>query len=260
MAKNMKAVRAHFRELHDEFLVIPNAWSVGEIGILEKLGFKAIATTSVGLATSLGRSDLSLSRDETLANILLAAGTDLPINADYEAGFADEAEAVAGNVAIAAKAGISGLSIEDRKGDALYDLPLAVERIKAARAAVDMVDPNIVLVGRTKGTGNEGDRQQWRHRSSASPRRGEFPQSDRSAGGPAQSQYPANTDGQTRVSGKRNGQPRFLAGVLQKMMKTSTPNITQKSRVALDPIWHPTLIYAKIRGVLVQTAADLLRW
>jgi 2-methylisocitrate lyase-like PEP mutase family enzyme len=156
MAKNMKAVPAHFRDLHDEFLVIPNARSVGEIGILQKLGFKAIATTSVGLATPLGRRDLSLSRDEMLANIflLLAAGTNLPTNADYEAGFADEVEAVAGNVAIAAKAGISGLSIEDRKGDALYDLLLAV-RIKAARAAVDMVDPNIVLVGRTKRTGNK---------------------------------------------------------------------------------------------------------
>jgi 2-methylisocitrate lyase-like PEP mutase family enzyme len=206
MAKNMKAVRAHFSELHDEFLVIPNAWSVGEIGILEKLGFKAIATTSVGLATSLGRSDLSLSRDETLANILpLAAGTDLPIKADYEAGFADEAEAVAGNVAIAAEAGISGLSIEDRKGDILYDLALAVERIKASRAAVDMVDPNIVLVGRTKGTGNNGDIIQALRLGAAN--------SLHQAG--QQSQYPANTDGQARISGKRNGQPRFLAEVLQ---------------------------------------------
>lgn len=90
--------------------------------------------------------------DDTLANLrTLVAATDLPVNADFEAGFADDAAGVAANVRRAAEAGVAGLSIEDRKGDALYDLATAVDRLKAARAALDAIDPNIVLVGRTEG-------------------------------------------------------------------------------------------------------------
>jgi 2-methylisocitrate lyase-like PEP mutase family enzyme len=150
--KDLKATRQRFRSMHDGFFVIPNAWNIGEIRQLEKAGFGAIATTSAGLSASMGRDDLSLSRDETLQNIqTLCAGTDLPVNADFEAGFADDAAGVGANVAMVAEAGVCGLSIEDRKGGALYGLKHAVARIKAARAALDKVDPNIVLVGRSEG-------------------------------------------------------------------------------------------------------------
>lgn len=150
--KNLKAARQRFKSMHSKFFTIPNAWNVGEVRQLEKLGFGAIATTSAGLSASMGRNDLSLTRDETLHNIrTLCASTELPINADFEAGFADDAAGVGATVGLAAEAGICGLSIEDRVGDALYELKDAVARIKAARAALDEVDPNIVLVGRSEG-------------------------------------------------------------------------------------------------------------
>src|SRR5580704_13679318 len=150
--KDLKSARQRFKSMHDRFFVIPNAWSVGEIRQLEKLGFGAIATTSAGLSASMGRDDLSLTRDETLQNIrTLCAATDLPVNADFEAGFADDPSGVGANARLAAEAGVCGLSIEDRKGAALYDVGDAVARIKAARAALDKVDPNIVLVGRSEG-------------------------------------------------------------------------------------------------------------
>jgi 2-methylisocitrate lyase-like PEP mutase family enzyme len=150
--KDHKSARARFRQMHSEFFVIPNAWNVGEVRQLEKAGFGAIATTSAGLAASMGREDLSLSRDETLVNIhTLCAATDLPVNADFEAGFADDAAGVGANVALAIDAGICALSIEDRKGGVLYELKDDVARIKAARTALDKVDPNIVLVGRSEG-------------------------------------------------------------------------------------------------------------
>lgn len=139
--KDLKSARQRFKSMHSESFVIPNAWSVGEIRQLEKLGFGAIATTSAGLSASMGRKDLSLSRDETLQNIrTVCAATDLPVNADFEAGFADAAAGVGANVAMAAEAGVSGLSIEDRKGGALYALPEAVARIKAA-AAIEQGPP-----------------------------------------------------------------------------------------------------------------------
>lgn len=144
--------RAAFRKLHENFFVIPNAANAGEAKRLEELGFKAIASTSHGLALTLGKGDLTATVEDTLANLgELVAATDLPVNADFEAGFADDAAGVAANVTLAAEAGVAGLSIEDRKGGELYDLPVAVERLKAARAALDAVDPNIVLVGRTEG-------------------------------------------------------------------------------------------------------------
>jgi 2-methylisocitrate lyase-like PEP mutase family enzyme len=150
--KDLKSARQRFKSMQDRFFVIPNAWNVGEIRLLQKVGFGAIATTSAGLSASMGRDDLSLTCDETLQNIrTLCAATDLPVNADFEAGFADDASGVGANVALAAEAGVCGLSIEDRKGGALYDVKDAVARIKAARAALDKVDPNIVLVGRSEG-------------------------------------------------------------------------------------------------------------
>lgn len=149
---DIAARRAAFRKLHDGFFVLPNAANAGEAKALAELGFKAVASTSHGLALTIGKNDLTATLDETLANLRdLVAATDLPVNADFEAGFADDAEGVARNVALAAEAGIAGLSIEDRKGDGLYSLDEAALRLKAARAALDAIDPNIVLVGRTEG-------------------------------------------------------------------------------------------------------------
>jgi 2-methylisocitrate lyase-like PEP mutase family enzyme len=146
------ASRASFRKLHDEFFTLPNAVNVGEARKLADLGFKAIASTSHGLSLVLGKSDLSATLDETLTNLrTLVDATDLPVNADFEAGFASNPTGVGANVKRAAEAGVAGLSIEDRAESALFDLPTAVERLRAARAALDAVDPNLVLVGRSEG-------------------------------------------------------------------------------------------------------------
>ncbi len=146
------AKRAAFRKLHDNFFVLPNAASAGEAKALKKFGFKAIASTSHGLSLALGKGDLTSNVDETIANLRdLVAATDLPVNADFEAGFADDAAGVGRNARKAAETGIAALSIEDRKGGALYDIPVAVERLKAAREALDAVDPSIILVGRSEG-------------------------------------------------------------------------------------------------------------
>ncbi|MDD2870249.1 oxaloacetate decarboxylase [Neomegalonema sp.] len=144
--------RAAFRKMHEAFFILPNAVDAGEAKALRALGFKALASTSHGLALSLGEDDLTSTLEDTLTNLrALVAATDLPVNADFEAGFAESAEGVARNVALAAETGIAGLSIEDRKGGALYPLEEAVARLRAARGALDAVDPNIVLVGRTEG-------------------------------------------------------------------------------------------------------------
>jgi len=149
---NDTAKGAAFRKLHDSFFILPNAANAGEAKALEELGFKAIASTSHGLSLALGKGDLTANVDETIANLRdLVAATDLPVNADFEAGFADDAAGVGRNVRKAAETGIAALSIEDRKGNALYDIPVAVERLKAAREAIDAVDPSIMLVGRTEG-------------------------------------------------------------------------------------------------------------
>jgi len=144
--------RAAFRKLHENFFILPNAVNAGEANALAELGFNAIASTSHGLSLALGMHDLTATLDATLVNLRnLAGATDLPVNADFEAGFTDDPEHLARNVTLAAGTGIAGLSIEDRKGDALYPLEHAANRIRAARAALDAVDPNIVLVGRSEG-------------------------------------------------------------------------------------------------------------
>ena len=142
--------RARFRELHDSgFFLIPNAWDIGSAVRLAGLGFKALASTSAGAAWALGKEDGELSVDEVLAHLrLLVAATDLPVNADFENAFADAPEQVAANVARAVDTGVAGISVEDWSGSALYDLNLAVERIAAARAAIDASDPAVMLVGR----------------------------------------------------------------------------------------------------------------
>jgi 2-methylisocitrate lyase-like PEP mutase family enzyme len=148
----ISSARAAFRKLHDSFFMLPNAVNVGEARMLADLGFKAVASTSHGLSLSLGKSDLSATLEETVANLrTLVRATDLPVNADFEAGFANNPTGVAANVNRAAEAGVAGLSIEDRNGNTLLDVPSAVERLRAARAALDSVDPNFVLVGRSEG-------------------------------------------------------------------------------------------------------------
>lgn len=148
--------RAHFRKLHASgCFVLPNPWDVGSARYLAYLGFKALASTSAGYAWSTGRPDNKVTADDVIAHLAdLSAATDLPVNADFENGFADEPEGVAAHVTRAVKSGIAGLSIENATGRAdqpLYDDTLAVERIKAARAAIDAVDPAVMLVARCEG-------------------------------------------------------------------------------------------------------------
>lgn len=153
MSDPFAARRAAFRALHAEgCFVLPNPWDVGGAKRLEKLGFKALASTSAGMAWALGKDDGQVTRDDVVDHLrMLCAATDLPLNADFENGFADTPEGVGESVTLAIEAGVAGLSIEDWSGSALYDLPVAVERLKAARAAIDASGQDVILVGRTEG-------------------------------------------------------------------------------------------------------------
>jgi len=138
------SVVARFRELHaDGCFVLPNPWDIGSAIYLEHLGFNALATTSAGFAFSRGLPDsvAAVPRDLALDHFREIVGaTSLPVNADFQNGYADEPEGVAKNVARCVATGVAGLSIEDASGNSaapLYDFALAVERIKAARAAID---------------------------------------------------------------------------------------------------------------------------
>jgi 2-methylisocitrate lyase-like PEP mutase family enzyme len=153
MSVDLKTKRAGFRELHKTgCFVIANPWDLGSVRRLEGLGFPALATTSSGAAWAMGRDDGELSRDEVLGHIrAICDATELPVNADFEAGFADSAEGVAANVALAVKTGVAGLSIEDRTGKELYEQALATERIRAARGVIDRSGEDVLLVGRSEG-------------------------------------------------------------------------------------------------------------
>lgn len=144
--------RAQFRRLHDSgFFVMPNAWDAGSARRLAKLGFPAIATTSAGAAWALGKNDGELTLDQVLDHLAqLVQAVDLPINADFENGFADNPEAVGANVQKAVATGVAGISIEDWSGERLYDLDLAVERIAAARQAIDAAGADVMLIGRSE--------------------------------------------------------------------------------------------------------------
>jgi 2-methylisocitrate lyase-like PEP mutase family enzyme len=149
------AKRHAFHELHKAgCFVIPNPWDVGSARYLQSLGFKALATTSAGFAWSRGRPDGGISRDMALAHLReMVAATELPVNADFESGFAPDAAGVAESVRLAVETGVAGLSIEDSTGDSakpLYDLDTAVERIAAARAAIDKAGDDVLLVGRAE--------------------------------------------------------------------------------------------------------------
>ena len=147
--------RARFRALHQSgTFVIPNPWDVGSARLLQHLGFAALASTSSGFAWTIGRPDYGVGLEEMLAHLkTLSASVDLPVNADFESGFAAEPEGVSANVGRAMEAGVAGLSIEDTRldGRGLYDLGFSVERIKAARAAIDRSGQDVILVARTEG-------------------------------------------------------------------------------------------------------------
>jgi methylisocitrate lyase len=145
-----------FRRMHQSgCFVLPNPWDIGSARLLAGLGFRALATTSSGFAWSLGRPDNGVSLEEALAHLRAIAGSvALPVNADFEGGFAVEPAAVAANVLRATGTGVAGLSIEDSTGDPaapLYDFGLAVERVRAARAAIDVSGTGVVLTGRSEG-------------------------------------------------------------------------------------------------------------
>jgi 2-methylisocitrate lyase-like PEP mutase family enzyme len=147
--------RRAFHQLHEAgCFVIPNPWDVGSALYLQSLGFKALATTSSGFAWSQGCADGGMSRDRVLAHLeSIVAATDVPVNADFESGFARDAGEVAESVGLAMQTGVAGLSIEDSSGVAespLYDVGTAVERIRAARRAIDRGGGDTLLVGRAE--------------------------------------------------------------------------------------------------------------
>jgi 2-methylisocitrate lyase-like PEP mutase family enzyme len=148
--------RKTFRTLHQSgCFVIPNPWNVGSARYLQGLGFKALATTSSGHAHAQGFADGDQPLDDVLAHFReIAAATDVPVNADFENGYAHDPEGVAKNVARCIETGVAGLSIEDSTGDnanPLYDFDLALARVKAARAAIDKAGGDVVFTARTEG-------------------------------------------------------------------------------------------------------------
>jgi 2-methylisocitrate lyase-like PEP mutase family enzyme len=148
--------RRTFHQLHAAgCFVIPNPWDTGSARFLQGLGFKALATTSSGFAWSAGHADNSITRDMALAHLHeMVAVTDVPVNADFESGFAPDAAGVAESVRLAVGTGVAGLSIEDSTGDTarpLFDLDTAVARMRAARGAIDKAGGDTLLVGRAEG-------------------------------------------------------------------------------------------------------------
>lgn len=148
--------RRAFLRLHQHgCFVIPNPWDVGSARYLQSLGFKALATTSSGFAWSHGHRDGGMSRDRVLDHLAeMVEATDLPINADFEHGFAPDAAGVAESVRLAVETGVAGLSIEDSTGQAvkpLFDVDTAIERIRAARGAIDKAGADTMLIGRAEG-------------------------------------------------------------------------------------------------------------
>ena len=147
---------ATFQSLHTSgCFVMPNPWDAGSAKALEQMGFQALATTSAGLAWTLGCADDQVNLDQTLAHLrVVVDAVAVPVNADFKDGYAVEPEGVKANVTSAVATGIAGLSIEDSTGneaDPLFDLELAVERIRAAREAIDESGTGVVLTGRSEG-------------------------------------------------------------------------------------------------------------
>jgi 2-methylisocitrate lyase-like PEP mutase family enzyme len=148
--------RREFRRLHQRgCFVIPNPWDVGSTRYLQSLGFKALATTSAGFAFSRGLPDGAVTREAMLAHIAeIAAAADVPVNADFEGGYAHAPDGVAESVRLCVETGVAGLSIEDSTGDKekpLYDFDHAVARVRAARAAIDQASGEVVFTARSEG-------------------------------------------------------------------------------------------------------------
>jgi 2-methylisocitrate lyase-like PEP mutase family enzyme len=155
MTRTVAEKRAAFRALHTEgCFVLPNPWDVGSARFLQGLGFKALATTSSGFAWSRGEADGALSRETILAHLReIVEATDLPVNADFESGFAPDPQGVADSVRMAIETGVAGLSIEDSTGDPanpLLAIDVAVARLRAARSAIDEAGGDTLLVGRAE--------------------------------------------------------------------------------------------------------------
>lgn len=151
------ARRQKFRTLHERgCFVIPNPWDIGSARYLQHLGFPALATTSAGFAFSRGLpdTDLAVSRDQSLAHISEIAGAvDLPVSADFASGYGVDPSEVEDSIARCVATGVAGLSVEDATGDLsapLYDLPMAVERIRAARRAIDQSGSGVLLTARAE--------------------------------------------------------------------------------------------------------------
>jgi 2-methylisocitrate lyase-like PEP mutase family enzyme len=147
--------RRTFRKLHESgCFLIPNPWDLGSARYLQSLGFKALATTSSGSAWSQARSDGGLSRDRVLAHLeQMVASTDVPINADFENGFAADSAGVGESVRLAVQTGVAGLSIEDSTGNAaapLFELDVAIGRVRAARHAIDEAGAETMLIARAE--------------------------------------------------------------------------------------------------------------
>src|SRR5262249_5243355 len=147
--------RRTFRALHQAgCFVIPNPWDIGSACYLAHMGFKALATTSGGFAFTRGRPDRAVPRDVMLEHIReIVEATDLPVNADFEAGHARDAAGVAESVRLCVETGVAGLSIEDATGERerpLYEIDTAVERLRAARGAIDKAGGDVLLVGRAE--------------------------------------------------------------------------------------------------------------
>jgi methylisocitrate lyase len=155
MTTTIAARRQAYRRLHESgCFVLPNPWDAGSARYLQHLGFKALATTSSGVAWSQALPDNAVGLEGMLAHLkVVVDATDLPVNADFENCYADEPAGVAANVLRAIETGVAGLSIEDstgRSGQPLYDLPLAVERVRAARQAIDRSGSGVVLTARAE--------------------------------------------------------------------------------------------------------------
>lgn len=152
-ASKWSARRAAFRKLHDSgCFIIPNPWDVGSAKWLAHRGFKALASTSSGYAFSRGRADGAIGVDEVLHHLReLVAATDLPVNADFENGHAEDLGGLADNVRRCVETGVAGLSIEDAHAGGMYDFDTAVARLRAARQAIDASGGDVMLVGRADG-------------------------------------------------------------------------------------------------------------
>lgn len=147
--------RRTYRKLHETgCFIVPNPWDIGSARYLQGMGFKALASTSAGYALTLGLPDNAVSLEAMLAHLReLSSATDVPVNADFEGGFAHDPDGVAKNVSLCVETGVAGLSIEDSTGDRtnpLYDLDTAVARIRAARAAIDKSGGDSVFTGRAE--------------------------------------------------------------------------------------------------------------